>query len=321
MISPDPTPRYYAYFNYLLATQRLLSILYPTHEDLVKSIVLSKGYQRLKGNPNSLSKLRVTQLLHSSWFTQIQLVGIIHHPELVPLNSPWSLVQAYYAIFSIIRAYFLSQERIIKDNHGSILSALAADLQIPHSRFPMPWNCLFSGDPRINLFTLNNAPAGTAITLINPLISPYTTDPWQHFGLFLKTTRKKQLESSIIGWKENKKRKRILTKERLNLLNGLRPTSYFDALYRIRKRSNYQDIDSFAFGVSPFSTNNDDVNKFHEAITFISDYTLLVFETLISKALHKAWLLDELYKFSFSTFVYPFRSTLLKHHSVLSQYI
>ncbi len=311
--------RYIAYLNYLLAAQRLVEHLYPTKSDLVKHLVNSRGYQRLTGYPTG-DKGRVVELLHNSWFTQILLEETRQYPTLIPLNSPWSLVQSYYAIFSIGRAYFLSQGRIVNPKHAETLSALAGDLEIPNSRFPMPWNCVYSGDPESNSLYLINAPAGKIITLTNPLCSPYTNDSWQHYGLFLKTTRKKQIKASIDGWKAREKRVRILKPERQTLLASLRPTSIFDALYRLRIRSNYQDIDSFAFGVSRFGLSDDDVTKFYDAILSFTDYTLLVFEVLIAKALGKHWLINEIDSFASSSFVLPKKQRLIDRRTIISHF-
>lgn len=298
--------------------QRLVEQLYPTRADLVRHLLVSKGYQRLKGNCSG-DKDRVLELLHNSWFTQILLAETSRYPDLMPLSSPWSLVQAYYAIFSASRAYFLAQGRVVNARHADTLSALAGDLEIPNSRFPRPWNCVFSGDPESDVFVLINSPAGTEISLVNPLCSPYTRDSWQHYGLFLKTTRKKQLLASLDAWKEREKRKRVLKPERQRILAGLRPTTIFDALYRVRIRSNYQDIDSFALGVPTFGFSSDEVSKFYSAILDFTDYTLLVFEILIAKALRKDWLIDEMDHFTSSTFVYPKRKMLTNRRELIAK--
>jgi len=120
--------------------------------------------------------------------------------------------------------------------------------------------------------------------LSNPLKSPYNNDPREYFGLFPRTTRERQLERKIEKWKTDNNRKRINKVERDKLINALRPTNLLDALYRVRSRSNYQDIDSFAFT----QIHEFDYLNLQTAMCKIVGNTLAVFETIIAKAVGKA---------------------------------
>jgi hypothetical protein len=78
--------------------------------------------------------------------------------------------------------------------------------------------------------------------------------------------------------------KKIPSSERANLVTALSPSSFFDALYRIRARSNYQDVDSFTFGNVSIS----DANVLHNSLVTIIYYTLFMFEMMIVRSIGKS---------------------------------
>ena len=76
-------------------------------------------------------------------------------------------------------------------------------------------------------------------------------------------------------------------------MQGYRPTTLFDALYRIRARANYKDIDSFIFS----ETNPLDYAALQTALCHIVQSTLLIFEVIIVKSLGKQPYADILAEF------------------------
>ena len=308
--------RYYAYFNYFLAIQKIITSLYPLPSDLIGSITELTGYKRLKKKPN-VDEKRIAELLHSSWFTWGLLEEIGQTSQLAHLNSPWSFVQSYYSIYAMLDAFLVARGQVINPHHATILRAAASELTNQQPCFPAPSICTFSGDPKINLIQLNNS-SSSIFTLTNPLASPYD-NPQEHYALFLKTTRKKMLKLSIDGWKKRMKRKRILSHERQELLDNLRATTIFDALYRVRTRSNYRDIDAFAFGISAWGHINGDSLKLHGAVLQLTEYSLLIIEVLIARIMGKNWMLNEMEKFSMLVHAHPIQKTILKHHLLIRQ--
>lgn len=87
----------------------------------------------------------------------------------------------------------------------------------------------------------------------------------------------------------------------------------FDALYRIRARSNYQDIDSFAFtSVEAF-----DYQKLQIALCNIVDSTLAVFEVIIARALGKQSYRRIVEEFSLTPLGKNFEETYLKRWKLI----
>ncbi len=194
------------------------------------------------------------------------------------------MVECYYALYPIIRAYFLAAGRAVAKSHAVSLRTLGSDLRVCKGRFPRPWCCMLLADPKVPPISFVNTPCpAPVIRLKNPLYSPYSGIPCQHYGLFLKTTRRRQIDKATIDWKRHHGRKRISKVERLTVVARIKPTTIFDALYRIRTRSNYQDIDSFLFS----NATAVDFSRLHAAICNITNYSLMMFETLIARMIGK----------------------------------
>ena len=173
--------------------------------------------------------------------------------------------------------------RVVDKSHETSIRTIGSDFISCKDRFLYPWCCVLEGDPSDITFYLSNDVNKEIITLSNPLSSPYQTDPREYLGLFLRTTRERQLERKIELWKKENKRNRIKKIEREELIRILRPTNILDALYRVRSRSNYQDIDSFAFT----QIHEFDYHNLQIAMCKIVGNTQAIFETIIAKALGK----------------------------------
>jgi hypothetical protein len=278
----DHTARFRAYSNYLIGLARLIEIEYQSSETLIHCVAKSKGFQNLQRR-KIVNCDGIAQSLRLSWHTELLLCRTISYSGLLPLAMPWSMVQTYYAIYPTIRCYFAALGRDAGRSHETTLKTIGSDFVLNKGRFLHPWCCVYTKDPEACPSHLTNFPGAPAITLSNPLTSPHFGDPWQHYGLFLRTTRKRMLHKKIEQWKKDKHRKRITGIERNLLLQQLRPTNIFDALYRIRERSNYHDIDSFAFAL----VQHYDYENLQAAMCKIVDNTQALFEMIIAKVLGK----------------------------------
>lgn len=278
----DNNARFWAYSNYLIAFYRLINTEYPTLNDLISSITSSSGFLKIYRG-TSINYDNIAQSLRLSWYTELLLTKTTPHKDILPYSTPWSMVQTYYAIYPAIRAYFITMGRNVDTSHETSLRTIGSDLINCKGRFPYPWNCVHNNDPNKKIFSLLNDPYNTVITQSNPLLSPYNNNPREYFGLLLRTTRERILEKKIKQWKKDGNKKRITKAEKDVLIHNLRPTNFLDILYRVRSRSNYQDIDSFAFtNITDF-----DYQNLQNAMCGIVDSTLAVFETIITKAIGK----------------------------------
>lgn len=282
--SQNQPARYWAYSNYLVATSALLKSLYPGIADLVSVLSSSPATAKLHASP-SANRERVAELLRSAWHTEALIAEALNHPALLLYSTPWTMVQTYYAIYQAARGYFSITDRSVTESHSATLTVLASDLAVCKGRFPSPWRSMCDDDPRKATISLCNDATAPPITLTNPTSSPYTNAHWQHFGLFLKTTRRRQYQERLADWRARNKRTRAAASVKSALISNLRPTTIFDALYRIRARSNYMDLDAFVFG----ARDESDARLLQSSLVEITQYTLCLFEYIVAKAAGRSW--------------------------------
>jgi hypothetical protein len=144
------------------------------------------------------SKLpRIAELIRNSWFTEVLLREASKYPDFLPYSNAWAMIQAYYAIYLSIRAYFHAFNRKVAYSHKKSLLVVCSDMVSCKDRFPEPWRSILTSDPNLKPLYFSNSHYAKPLKLTNALESPYSGDPWQHFFLFLKTTRDRQIMSEI----------------------------------------------------------------------------------------------------------------------------
>lgn len=205
------------------------------------------------------------------------------HEELIPYANHWVPVQLYYSVYLAARAYFSCQGQQVGENHAKTLHTLSNEIQNRQALFPHPWKVLCTGDPDGDRIDYINLPPSAKISSVSSLTNGRHAPFWDSYAMLLRTTRRRQLKRAVDDWKRKHVKKRILRRDREKVVSGVPPTSLFDALYRLRIRSNYADADSFLLSL-------DDVGKakeFNQSICSICWWTLLLIETLNARYLGK----------------------------------
>ncbi len=260
------------YLNYLVAWARYIEEEYPEKIDLVKAVVNLRGFQQIKRNKD-LDSEKLFKLLRNAWFTEIQLHLSREDAEFMRYSNHWAPVQAYYAVFLELSALFVASKANIRQSHAAILhmiGSFARDRNI----FVRPWSLCVEGYSK-NWKYLNfpHQPAQ-----ISPLSSPHGVAPLDFIAMLLRTTRERQLERKRAEWlQHHSNRKRLSPGQRQKWGEGLAPTTLFDALYRLRIRSNYEDADAFLMGTEDLY----DAEEFAKSLKQVVFNTLLSLELLI----------------------------------------
>ncbi len=273
--------RYWAYSNYLIAIDKILQQEYPNEKSLVDKTVKSRGFNKIQGK--NIDYEILGKILRHCWFTELLLAKKVPHSDLLRFALPWSMVEIYYSILFLLNAYFFTFNKDLPTSHAGFLNTISSDISTSTSPLLPPWNSFLINDPAKIPLNFKNFPFASITNFPNPLCSPEDINPWLSYGLFLKTTRKKNLDKNIKNWKKENNRRRILSTERITIINRLRATTFFDCIYRLRIRSNYEDIDSFAF----CNAQSYDFEKLHKSICNINYYTSLLFELLIYRSIGK----------------------------------
>lgn len=268
------------YYNYLQALSLQMSRTYATISDLARSVGTSAAFKRLSRRPG-VDTEKIGRALRLSWYTEQLLVGSGVHLDLLQVAIPWTMVYSYYSVHLAIRAYFLAFGREVVESHAQTLRTVATDVAVCKARFPCPWSCLLSGDPKSSPVQFGNASCANVLTLQSALRSPLYGDPCQFIGLLLKTTRKRELDASARSWRSTNKKKRLPPAERAKLVGNREATSIFHFFYRVRARTNYKDVDMFMLS----SARDEHLVQFHANLCMITSYTLMLFEMLIAREL------------------------------------
>ena len=226
-----------------------------------ENIVNSRSFRRIQAGRCMQPQL-VCRLLRNAWLTEIQLGLPSRYSELVSYSNHWAPVQLYYSIYLAIRAFFLAGNRNVREDYTTTLRTISRDVFSRPELFPLPWKILCTGDPSLANIEYLNLSERIQIQPVSSLTSGDHVNYWDSYGLFLKTTRDRQIDKSIKDWKKTEKRKTIRAGERADLVARLSPTSFFHCIYRLRIRSNYSDVESFLVSIE----RSDDSDKFNGSL-------------------------------------------------------
>lgn len=275
--------RFRAYLNYLSALSSFLGDVEADPGTLLKPVVESLPFQRIKRKQN-IDRQQLGRSLRNAWFTEVQLNIPSEFPDFLSYSIHWAPIQSYYATYHVLRSYYLASNRDVGRAHATTLKTIGEVIHQRPQLFPYPWRVYCTGNPEVSLPQLVNLPAGTSISKISPLSLSHNVSSWDSFAMFLKTTRQRQLDVDVEEWKRKQKAKRLRPGVKQALVASLpRATTLFDCLYRLRIRSNYVDADSFLLGVY----ESEDASDFHKALTRICWSTLLILEILIARHVGK----------------------------------
>lgn len=271
--------------NYLEATCAWASDLHPHPDGLLAGVadaVKTRPWRTQPAGTKALSG-RAGQLLRNAWATEV----LLNAPrtlgdDLVTFANLWTPVQAYYAVFNGITA--LSHVVTANPPHGHVrlLSWAATAAGSPQSPFVTPWTARVGGAP--GAWTYHDLGSGPINEKISNLVAPHVANAPSLLAMGLRTTRGSQIDEHRDGWLKGlttaagKQRANLPRFVLLTKAAGMRPTTLFDLLWRLRIRSNYEEGDAFLTG--PLSPS--DAADFHNALCAIVGATLLTVEVFLA---------------------------------------
>lgn len=274
--------RFKTYLNYLVCISDFLGDIYSEPTRLIAPVIQSRAFQNIQGG-RCFDTERLAQLFRNAWFTEIQMSISAQYEEFVSYSNHWIPVQAYYATYLALRAYFTSSGQDIGREHAANLKAIGEEIQRRPKLFPQPWSVVCVDNPGSSSPQFRNLPNDVTISPISSLTSSWRVSFWNSYAKFLKTTRQRILEKQCEDWKITKSRKRVSSTIKRQFIQNLSPTTIFHCLYRLRLRSNYADADSSLLSVHGSS----DGAAFHSALRKICWGSLLVLELLTSRYVGK----------------------------------
>lgn len=285
---------YKVFYYYLAAFSYYIRNEFPSAKHLVSEIVNARPFNSIQQR-GSVTTEQLAKMLRVAWFTELQLYIFQNAPGVVPYANYWFPVQAYYAIYHVLKSYLMACGQIIPQGHTTTLRVIADEIKRRNDLFPRPWKVLCLGDPDRNTEYVG-LPPGTVIETSLVLTSPGNQgfSFWDIYGLCLRYTRKVQLEKAYEDWRRSNRKQETFLQEKPGIIKNLSPTSLFHFLYRLRVHSNYEAADTFLIG----SLRDSDAQAFYDAIRHICWSSMLVLEALISRYIGKKLYQEALHQFA-----------------------
>ena len=192
--------------------------------------------------------------------------------------NAWIPIQAYYATYHAIFALAIASNQNHPNNHAAALKQASG--YVIRGVLPAPWNAYCTGCPQTGseqYCHLNLRESG-----VNVLSSPRPESSDDRLAMFLRTTRKKELdrkfrEARSKGRAPGRSRRNLRAGDKEEIAASTAPTTIFDLLWRIRKKANYEDADAFVLGAS----SENEARCFGEALVTLVDGTVACLEELI----------------------------------------
>jgi len=271
------------YKNYLLHVNKGLGGVYGVGRSMVPSIVTevrsSRKYRAIQRRKlTSAQQDLITKALTIAWAKELQLrIPSAFDPQLLPYLIQGSGHLAYYAVFHGARALFVSAGQAFSASHASALAVLSTWVK-DRKLFPAPWSVYCEGGPDRNSMSIDGLPRYATLSGdVHPLGNPSPETVWDSPQMFLGTTRDRQIKERKEVWRKETGRKRVPSAEATRICRDLPATTVFSILWRLRKRSDYIDADTFLEGVD----SEMGAQLFNDSIARLVHATMVVFESII----------------------------------------
>lgn len=270
------------YSNYLAHVRNCLEGTYGIADDLHEGLAVAtrtrrpyRKIQRRRLTADEENRVGKSLRLALATEAQLRLRGQ-HDIELLPDLLQGAASEAYYAVYHAARAFFTAGGFSVQALHASVLNQLST-VVAQRDLLPPPWSVTVCGGPRREDFQTDGLPASAPPPgVVHNLAHVDPTTVWDSLTKALCTTRERQLKERRDDWCERNNRKRLPPAEAQRFAKSLQPTTVFNFLWRLRKRSDYRDADVFLDGVWTPQQAKD----YHRSIETLVAGSITVLDTL-----------------------------------------
>lgn len=190
--------------------------------------------------------------------------------------NAWLPVQAYYAVYAAIRAYGVASGHPPTKDHLAALAMISRIVE--RGLLPYPWDSYCTGCPQTGTtHWFGAAQPGDVHVLSSP--DPDTSEG--RLAMFLRTTRQKELERKFGEARSRdlnpgRSRRNLKVDEKERIAARLPATTLFHTFWRVRKKANYDDADTFVLGAA----GSWDARRFADSLCIVTDATVAALEAL-----------------------------------------
>lgn len=258
----DDLKRFSTYLNYLENISDFIHSEYGDPDNFGDIIVKeTKRFRTLSG----LELTKLEKWLKLSWNTEYLLYVSCEDKddEILRFTNPWIPVLTYYSIYSCLIALCYSYDKSVPNTHGGTLKIatnLLVDKGIP------PWNLAYEGPPgrKDQDHMPKNFPDNIDLNELPSNLSTIHTEPIRMIATCLRAEHINRKEDI---WKSGYDGRKYDIDPKY--------TGIFHFLYRLRRKSNYEDMD--------FTTiaSNNAIKDFTINLEEICYCTLMYMEAII----------------------------------------
>lgn len=182
---------------------------------------------------------------------QVHLTGQMID-EALPYLLPGTFTNAYYAVYHLMRAFFLASNQHVTPRHSSALRVIANE--VARGVFPAPLGVMCTGTQN-DRDSFDQLPVEAELPIHHNLARPNFEARWTILCRLLRTTRQREVDRLYQHHlsdlrRKSPRRRRLSPGSREQIDRALRPTTLFDVFRRMRERSHYRDADAFLHGTT-----------------------------------------------------------------------
>jgi hypothetical protein len=242
--------------------------------EAIRSLPAARRIKRRPLEPSSSDE--VGRHLRMAWNRESRIRLVDADANALPQLLPGTATDSYYAIFHGAQAWIAASGQPQTRDHAQVLRVIGNAIVERHL-FPPPWDLVCVGYPTRDEAEFLGLPQAV---IVGPLHN------WQHprseafhdgLCMLLRTTRAKLFEQRKVERRKKHQKNRVPTADAHSIAQRIPPTTLFDFLWRLRIRTDYQDIDALI----PGTERPHHAVAFHQALVKIVEANLAVFESLI----------------------------------------
>ena len=192
--------------------------------------------------------------------------------------NAWLPAQAYYAIYNAIQAVMAAAGGQPPRDHAAALKAIGSRVR-GTGLLPAPWHAFCTGCPQTGTEVVSGIQGGAVHVLSHP--DPDGSEA--RLAMLLGTTRMRELERRFADLRRKKikpgqTRSNLSKKQKEAAGSSMGPTTLFDVFWRIRRKANYGDADTFVLGAE----SEFDARGFGESLILVTDATVASLEAVVA---------------------------------------
>jgi hypothetical protein len=269
---------YYGYMRaWIVCTERIYGEGDKGKDNFLGAFLSGKAAKKIQGGAQLTAESINAYCRGRFTFKVIEDLPIREHPDLALSANLWLPVLSYYTVFGMGSAAMIALNMNVPKSHSSFRAAFSSLLS---TYFPVPFCGLCMGGPETKEFSFQKLDCSITESIAQKHYDKpeLVADTIPFVGKSLSTTRSRFLEVEYANRRRRDKCSRLSRKQKVECSDSLHPTSVCDLLYRMRLRSNYDNVDMYIFG-----SDRDAASRHYEDLRYLTGILVAGLDALIER--------------------------------------